>query len=59
MLDDAKMRAAMLESDSARLAANREAVVELGVRSKAQSLLREFSRHVAVVPSLSVTLSPE
>ena len=58
VLDGTKMRAALLEADSARLAANREALLELGVRSKAQSLLREFSRQ-SVVVSNKVTLSPE
>ena len=57
-LDDANMRAAMLEADSARLEANRETLLELGVRAKAQLLLREFSRQ-SVVASAGVTLSPE
>ena len=51
-------RELLLEADSARLAANREALLELGVRAKAQSLLFEFSRQ-SVVASSGVTLSPE
>jgi len=58
VLDDAKTRAMMLEADSARLVANREALLELGAGAKAQSLLREFSRQ-SVVASAGVTLSPE